>query len=187
MSFDPSFPSQNAWKQAGDREKFAYLYQNYQSYMYQVAFSLLFNSTLAEDAVQEAFLKLIHYLDCVEDVDTARTRNYIKAIVKTTVSNMQKRSRHESLCEPTLFEEWCKAETNLPEDFVLKKELAGYIQQFVIELKPKERTCIYLYYFQEQTVLQIASILDISSAAVRNRLKRGRDTLRKRLKQEGLL
>ncbi len=182
-----SFTPENAWKHSGDKEKFACLYQTYHSYMYQVAYSLLWNPSLAEDAVQEAFLKLIRYLDRVEEVDAISTRNYIRAIVQTIVFTMQKKGRKESLYENAFFEEACEIKTNSPEFQALKKEQIRYTRQFLAELKPKDRNCIYLYYFQEQTVLQIASILDISSAAVRNRLKRGRDTLRKRLKQEGLL
>ena len=187
MSFDPSFPSQNAWKQAGDREKFAYLYQNYQSYMYQVAFSLLFNSTLAEDAVQEAFLKLIHYLDSVDEEDTHRTKGYIKAIVQTTALHMLKRSKKEFLYERHLLEELSSEKAASPEIQFLGKDLAGYLRQFIGELKPKEQHCIYLFYFKRQSTLQIAESLGVSPAAVRKRLQRGREALRKHLEKEGLL
>ena len=120
-------------------------------------------------------------------MNTISTRNYIKAIVKTTVLIMQKKGRKESLYEPAFFDKFCRKEMSLPEFPILKEERIRYLHQFMEELKPKEQNCIYLYYFQEQTFLQIAVILNTSSAAVRNRLKRGRDILQKRIKQEGLL
>ncbi len=187
MSFHYFSTTNPAWEKAGDKEKFARLYQTYKSDMYQTAFSILLNHTMAEDAVQDACLKLIHYLDSVDEEDTHRTKGYIKAIVQTTALHMLKRSKKEFLYEPHLLEELSSEKAASPEIQFLGKDLAGYLRQFIGELKPKEQHCIYLFYFKRQSTLQIAESLGVSPAAVRKRLQRGREALRKHLEKEGLL
>ena len=100
---------------------------------------------------------------------------------------MLKRSKKEFLYEPHLLEELSSEKAASPEIQFLGKDLAGYLRQFIGELKPKEQHCIYLFYFKRQSTLQIAESLGVSPAAVRKRLQRGREALRKHLEKEGLL
>ena len=59
MSFHYFSTTNPAWEKAGDKEKFARLYQTYKSDMYQTAFSILLNHTMEEDAVQDACLNSV--------------------------------------------------------------------------------------------------------------------------------
>ena len=187
MSSNYLLTDKSAWEHPGDREKFVRLYQTYQSEMYQTAYSILLNHSMAEDAVQDACLKLIRHLDAVKEEEIARTKRFIKTIVQTTAYSMLKKNKKEFLYDPALLEESLCEEAASPETQFLKEDLATYLQQFIEDLKPKERDCIDLFYFHGQTTLQIAATLGISPAAVRKQLQRGREALRKRLKKEGLL
>ena len=46
------------------------------------------------------------------------------------------------------------------------------------------RNAVYLYYYEEYSTEEIASILKISNAAVRKRLERGRVLLKDKLQEE---
>ena len=52
----------------------------------------------------------------------------------------------------------------------------------VAELPKKYRTVIYLYYYEEMTVREIAESLAVSEGTVKSQLHRGRELLRKKLK-----
>ena len=48
----------------------------------------------------------------------------------------------------------------------------------VMELTPKYRETVYLYYFEDFSVKEIADILKISETAVQTRLQRARQKLK---------
>ena len=54
----------------------------------------------------------------------------------------------------------------------------------IMKLKRKNGVVLYLHYFEEYTVGEIAKMLGISEAAVRSRLLRGREQLKKLLESE---
>lgn len=56
----------------------------------------------------------------------------------------------------------------------------------ILSLPDRYREVIVLYYYRELKVKEIAEILEIQEAAVLQRLKRGRDLLKNRLKEDGL-
>ena len=192
MPPDYLFTTLSACASPGDNEKFTRLYQAYGSDMYQLAYSILLNHTMAEDAVHDACIKMMRRLDSIHEEDIARTKSFLKTIVRNTALTMKKKAQKELPCEQTAFEtllskESPQKELTSPEIQFLDKDLTSYLRQFIDDLKPQERDCIDLFYFHNQSAAQIADILGISHAAVRKRLQRGRETLWKRLKQEGLL
>lgn len=54
----------------------------------------------------------------------------------------------------------------------------------LLRLDPKIRAAIYMHYYEGYTVEETAKLLGISTAAVKWRLKRGRDTLRLIIEEE---
>lgn len=56
--------------------KFEQLYKTYKNRMYYIANSILKDSYLAEDAVHNAFLRIINNLEKIEDVDSHKPPYY---------------------------------------------------------------------------------------------------------------
>ena len=54
----------------------------------------------------------------------------------------------------------------------------------VLQLPEKYRIPIHLFYYEEYSVKQIASVMDLPEATVKVRLKRGREKLGKLLQKE---
>ena len=70
---------------------------------------------------------------------------------------------------------------------VAKSEMDDSSEEFIkliFSLKEKLRNAVYLYYYEEYSTEEIASILKISNAAVRKRLERGRVLLKDKLQEE---
>lgn len=56
------------------------------------------------------------------------------------------------------------------------------IQAKIISLDDKYKTVIYLFYYEDYSVKQIASCLRLTESTVKMRLKRAREILKKELK-----
>ncbi|MBR0135494.1 MAG: sigma-70 family RNA polymerase sigma factor, partial [Clostridia bacterium] len=54
----------------------------------------------------------------------------------------------------------------------------------VMELPEMYRVTLHLYYYEEYSLREIAGILGITEGAVKSRLSRGRNTLKKKLSED---
>ena len=62
--------------------KFELIYSTYKKQMYYTANNILKDSHLAEDAVHNAFLRIINNLEKIEDINSHKTKGLIVIIVK---------------------------------------------------------------------------------------------------------
>lgn len=73
-----------------------------------------------------------------------------------------------------------------PDDLPLAQEIATDETDLmceIMQLSPKLREAVLLYYWQEMGVQQIAELLEISQSSVSNRLRRARAQLKKQLER----
>ncbi|MCL2406627.1 MAG: RNA polymerase sigma factor [Defluviitaleaceae bacterium] len=70
-----------------------------------------------------------------------------------------------------------------PEALTIRKETAEFIRGRIDGLKELYSLPIYLYYFNDLSISEIASLLGISASAVKWRLHTGRQLLKKELKK----
>ena len=76
------------------------------------------------------------------------------------------------------------ASEKLPEDILYTSGSILEITDAVMSLSVKERTVIYLYYYEGYSTAEIAKIQKISRSAVTSRLERARKHLKNRLEEE---
>lgn len=127
---------------------------------------------LAEDAVQETFLKAFRNFgtfrgDCSE-------KTWLTRIAVNTCRDMQRGSwfRHiDRRVTPDM----------LPEAAVSPKEEQLELTLAVMKLPVKYREAILLYYYQDMDTTEIGEVLGIAQSSVSNRLKKGRELLRRAL------
>lgn len=82
---------------AEDRAKFEQIYKLHFRRMYKAAYHVLRNQDDAEDAVHEAFVKLIDKLDGIEELDSFRTRAFVSMIARNKaydIGRARKRRAH---------------------------------------------------------------------------------------------
>ena len=72
------------------------LYDAYEYKMHGIAYSILNNKGQAEDAVQDAFLKLIPHLGDINSVASVETKRSITYIIKNISIDIYRRHRKES-------------------------------------------------------------------------------------------
>ena len=79
---------------AGEMEK---LYLEYRSPMYRVALSVLRDEGLAEDAVQQSFLKMFQNFDKLDLSDCNKTKSFIVILVRNTAIDLYRKRQGQGV------------------------------------------------------------------------------------------
>ena len=139
--------------------------RKYSPALLRAAFSVLRNTADAQDAVQDAFLKLLQKRPAFHDAEHEKA--WLIRVTLNTAKNMYKAARRT---EP--LEEY--------DAFVYQED--SETLNAVLSLPLKYRTVIHLYYYEGYSIKEIAAILEIPAATVGTIMARGREKLRTLLK-----
>ena len=164
-----------------EREKFETLYYSYRRIMLHTAMQILKDHQLAEDAVQEAFLRLAKNFSKIEEVNCPRTRLFTVIIVRNISLTMLAERKKESLEGP---EAMIPIEYDVEED-VLKRIAYEEVLRAIRELPVIYRDVLYLQCVEEYKLTEISKLLGIEVEAVKKRAQRGRKKLLEQLTREG--
>lgn len=145
----------------------------------RLCFLYLKDYQLAEDATQETFLKAIKAYEKFEHKSSEKT--WLTRIAINCCKNIM-RTHWFRDAKNRMAEENINRANNVVDDLIEKNHVADAI----MKLKVKDRKLIILYYYQELTCKEIASVLGISENNVNQRLYRARQKLKEILKEEGL-
>ena len=146
-------------------QEFSRLAGLYRTSVYRAAYCYTKNSADAEDITQEAFLKLFTSEIGFETDEKA------KAWLIRTAINRCKDLRKSLRFRFTVQEE--EAATAACTD----KRTEDSLLPIVMRLKPKSRCVLYMYYYEEYSVNEIAELLGETKMTVTTRLMRARKQL----------
>jgi DNA-directed RNA polymerase specialized sigma subunit, sigma24 homolog len=76
-----------------DISKFEEIYNTYKKQMYYTANNILKDSHLAEDAVHNAFLRIINNLEKIQDINSHKTKGLIVIIVKNASIDIYRKNK----------------------------------------------------------------------------------------------
>lgn len=152
----------------------------YESKVFHLCMALLRDTHSAEDAAQESFLRIWRALASYRS-ETASLSTWIYAITRNRcLTELARRPQPAATGEDGTDEHHAAGET--PEDSRALGVLHG-----LVELLPTPlRTSLTLYYFEERSVEEVASMLGIPQGTVKTHLHRARIALRQKLKDLGL-
>lgn len=157
---------------------------SYSDMLYRIAFLQLRNNQDAEDVVQETFYQYI------KNRKEFESEEHEKAwLIKVTLNGCRKvwRSawyRHtEAMPEWELSADEVDADSDMEQE-ILQKERNREVMEAVLKLPRKYREVIHLFYFQQMSVKEICLVTERKESTVTSQLTRGRELLRKNLKEE---
>ena len=160
-----------------NREIIEEIYKLYEQKMFYIAFSILKDESAAEDAVQDAFIKLINNISRIKNPDSDRTKAYIITTIKnTTIDLYRKRKRDLELFDDNCLDDVTYHTDNGSSDIDIKNLI---IQEELNKLPYKYKEIILLHIEKKLSVQDIAKIQGISYNAARKRYERGIKALRK--------
>ena len=157
-------------------EKLEVLVDRYQVSLLKVCFTFLRDRSLAEDAVQETFIKVYQSLDSFQGNSSEKT--WIFKIARNTWRDML-RGRWFRFVDRRI------DLSQLPEQTVQLEDGDKEIMESVMALPVKLREVILLCSFEGMSTYEAAESLGITQQAVSSRLKRAKEKLRKELKEKG--
>lgn len=158
-----------------DLPKLERLYLEYRSVMFCAANEILHNEHEAEDAVQQAFMKIAENLDKVPDELSNKTKAFVVTIAENTAIDRYRKLKRHGDCE--LCEEACGIEANSADELV----------SCILKLPARYRQFILLKYYHGYSTREIAKLLGMSSAAASKTAQRAKQRLEQLCREAGLL
>lgn len=158
--------------------KFELIYSTYKKQMYYTANNILKDSHLAEDAVHNAFLRIINNLEKIEDINSHKTKGLIVIIVKNVSIDIYRKNKKER--DNTIFIDDLDDINGYDE---INKNEIGDLEIAISKLPENYKQVFLLKFSHELTDNEISEILDIKSDNVRKRISRGREKLKNILKK----
>lgn len=167
------------------------LFDLYERPMYHYALKITADPYIAEDVVQDAFCKMIKYINSVHYENDREIKSYLLSVIKTCAAdNLRKNKVQETFTnsaeENVLYID--DNEDNSDSDFDLDQAIGemsfdGSIGELVLKLKEEDRNILYLRYGRDASDEEIADVLNLKTAgAVRKRLSRAKFRLKNLLK-----
>jgi RNA polymerase sigma-70 factor, ECF subfamily len=152
------------------------LVSQYSGTLYRVAYSVLRNSADAEDAVQEAFMRVLRHRDTLSEVRDQRV--WLIRIVWNIVLDRKRRSKTRPETDDVAeLARVLPAKGLSAEQRAAAAEHHAHVLACVEQLPAKERQVLMLSAFEELTSVEIASVVGITESSVRSRLFRARNLM----------
>lgn len=157
--------------QAGDKSAFRTIIVTYEQKVFATVFRMTGNQSLAEDLMQDIFIKAYNNISKYEPSGSFNAWLYRLAMHHCL--DYLKKKRPEVAQDETFV-----ADHTYPEQQLLHKEKEQHLHELLNELEDTERLVLLLRYVNELRYDEIADILQISHNEVRNKLHRSKKKLR---------
>jgi len=162
----------------GDILCFENLFKRHYSSLHQYGYKLTGDASMVDDCLQEMFLYIFekrHKLGEVKYVRAYLFKSFRRLLLRT-MRNRQK------LVYVSLNDSW-KVVPNELEMIETQEIQRKYLVKLINELSPREREMIYMRYYNDLSIQEIAEVLSISYGAVVNTLYKAMVKLRKNRSQ----
>lgn len=156
------------------KDKFEQIYYKYRNLLFYIAYEILQNERDAEDAVQEAFLRVAKNIAKISDTYSNETKNFVVLITKREAMKIyNKRKKRDENTDIEL------EKVRVPEANMVNAV------KFAIEKMPyKYSSLLTLKYVMGYSGKEIAEITGLSETNVRQQLLKGRKLLESMLEEE---
>ncbi len=161
-----------------NKTKLERLYYKHRNQMYWVAYRILSDKELAEDAVSESFYRIIKHLDKIDEKDSTKASGFLITVCRNVAIDIKKKHSKEIL-EGDMNN--LSGDEDNAENIVVKSENSREIADAIKSLNAIYRDIIILKYAHDLTNGDIAKLLGISRYVVEKRLSRAKTKLSEQL------
>lgn len=158
------------------RSRFECLYDRYSGEMFRVAYRVLNDYQLAQDAVQTAFINIMGKIENIFEIDCHKTRAFVVIIVRNVSINLYRERKKQNIL---MFDDMGKTmgTDELIDDTIVNAESFNQVASAIKELHPAYSDIITLKYFYGYSDKEISELLDITHDNVRTRICRAKQSL----------
>lgn len=161
-----------------DKTKFILLYEKYRRLMHYTAKEILKSDKLAEEAVQEAFIRIAKNFNKINQIETAATKKFTVIITRNAALTMlQQEKKHTS-------DNIADYENTLHKnDTTFEKIKNNELIKNILKLPEIQRNIMYLYAIYGYSYREIANLLNIKESTARKNMQRAREALKIAMKE----
>lgn len=159
-----------------DSEKLKLLYQIYEKPFYHIAYAILHQHQQAEDAVSDAFEKIIRNLHRIGDPEDPGTKQYMTAIIRNTAINQYRKNiRYSRNCM-----DWNEEFSQIPDSRdelqarIKRNSLRDILAQMFSVLSEQDEQIVLMHCRDGLTFGRISEVLHLKEATVRKKYERAR-------------
>ena len=165
--------------QAGDFSPAAEIFDRYSGRIYNFALRFLKNSEAAEDATQEVFVKMLRYANQFHG--DAKLSTWLFSITANWCRDYLRKADNKSKETEEVLLSLPAPLDQLPDRHLEQREDAARVQKALLLLTPEQKEAILLSRYQGLSYAEIAQIAGCSEGAVKTRVFRAMETLKKAL------
>jgi len=165
-----------------DDLQFEEVVRAYGEELLRLAYTYLKDRTLAEDVVQEVFIKAFEKRN-----DFRGDASYKTYLYRITINKCHDYFRSWSYknTQVSSFIQQVFKSNHSVEEIAQTRNDELILGKAVLQLSIKYREIIVLYYYKDFSIEEIAKLLDCSGNTVKTRLRRGRQLLKNHLMEQG--
>ena len=169
---------------SGDNKAFEDLYNMTKDSAYFVALSITKNEHDAMDILQDSYIKAF------KSIDTLKQPEVFDSWLNKIVANNSK--KYISKNKPLLFgdvandvssiineDEFINNKQNVPHEVVESRETSRLVMEIIDRLSEDKRLIVFMYYYQEMMVKEIAETLDLPVTTIKYKLLSARQDMKK--------
>lgn len=162
--------------QTGDEFAFVSLYNRYKDAVYAFCVKMLLNKELAQDVVQDTFLRIYENRERLINVSSFKA--WLFTIARNQCLNQLRKNNWQIPLDPEMVPpSSLRGSRNTPAAELEKSEKIQLVNRFLAELKPDYREVIILREYQNLTYEEIAAVTRSTLSAVKSRLFKARKKL----------
>ncbi len=165
--------------QRGDLAALGELYERHKALVYRTALAIVHDEKMAEDIMQEVFLRLYRYAG---RVNTALPLEpWLYRVTVNTTYRWINRARRWLRTLHGIIERWASEEAVAAssESVAEEHEVWRDLQRAIDALPPAHQAVVVLHYLEELSLEEIATVLGVPEGTVKSRLHYARGRLRR--------
>ena len=165
----------------GDQNAYAALVEKYKNYVFTLVLRFTKSREDAEELSQDIFIKAYRYL--ADFKGQSKFSTWLYTIVNTTCISFLRKKKLEmrSLDDEGVFETADMQRSGFEANAVEQKSKVNMVNKAIALLNPDDAEIITLFYKNEQSLDEIATILGIESNTAKVRLHRARTRLKEKM------
>jgi RNA polymerase sigma-70 factor, ECF subfamily len=166
--------------QSGDRVALDELLEAVQEPLYRYIFRLVGERTLAEDILQEVFIRIYRKLRWLREPELFRPWAYRIASREAFKHLKRERRWVEQVRDESTLE---AIPAEVPEESYAP-ELREHLPLLIARISPASRAVLILHYLHEMPLAEVAAVLGIALGTVKSRLAYGLESLRSAIREQ---
>lgn len=166
----------------GEKEAFNELICKYHPFVYKYLYRISEDDQIAEDLVQETFVKIIRSIEKFDPKGSARFSTYLIQIAKNCYIDHYRKEKKRASDVPLDEIIGTKPTEKDITEFVTDKLYNQNVLKLLEDLPEDQQIAIKMKYIEDLTLKEIGDILDVEPKTIKSRIHNGMVRLRKMIK-----